>query len=72
VSGSVHDQWYKASSVTSGSTCSVTPSITLGSGGHIWWVQAWNQYGYGLWSSGMTFHVSGSVAGAEPLTWFLH
>jgi hypothetical protein len=57
-SGNVHDQWYEASSITSGAICSVTPGTMLGSGDHTWWVQTWNQYGYGPWSSGMNFLVS--------------
>lgn len=62
-SGSVHDQWYTASSVTSGSTCLVTPATTLNSGGHTWWIQTYNSYGYGPWSSGMSFTVSSSGGG---------
>ncbi len=56
-SGNVFKQWYSVSSICAGSTCSVTPSITLSGGDHIWWVQTWNSAGYGPWSSGMSFSV---------------
>jgi hypothetical protein len=57
-SGSVIDTWYQASNVTSGSTCSVTPSTTLNSEDHTWWIQTYNAYGYGPWSDSMDFTVS--------------
>ena len=68
-SGSVHDQWYTSDSVTSGSTCSVTPTTTLNSGGHTWWVQTYNSYGYGAWSSALQFSVASqpSVPGTATL-----
>jgi hypothetical protein len=62
-SGSVHDQWYTSLSVTSGSTCSVTPTTTLNLGGHTWWIQTYNSYGYGPWSSEKSFTVSSSGGG---------
>jgi len=58
-SGSVIATWYAASSVTSGSSCSVTPTTTLSTGDHTWWIQTYNSYGVGPWSSGMAFTVSG-------------
>jgi hypothetical protein len=57
-SGNVIQQWYKASDVTSGFTCSATPSTTLATGAHTWWIRTWNSSGYGPWSSGMSFTVS--------------
>jgi glucose/arabinose dehydrogenase len=36
-------------------TCSVTPSVSLMSGAHTFWVQASNASGNGPWSSGMSF-----------------
>jgi hypothetical protein len=64
-SGSVHDQWYQASSITSGTTCSVTPSNHLNSGDHTWWIRTWNSYGYGPWSAGMNFTVSSTGGGFD-------
>ncbi len=57
-SGNVIAQWYEASAVCGGGTCSVTPTTTLGGGSHTWWVQTWNTVGYGPWSSGMSFTTS--------------
>jgi hypothetical protein len=53
--GNMIKQWYEASSICSGGTCSVTPSRILGMGAHTWWVRAWNPAGYGPWSDGMSF-----------------
>ncbi len=38
-------------------TCSVTPSTVLAAGNAQWWIETWNSYGYGPWSSGMSFTV---------------
>lgn len=54
-SGNVIKQWYTASAICSGVTCSVTPTTTLGSGSHIWWIQTWNDLGYGPWSTSTNF-----------------
>lgn len=56
-SGNVFKQWYStAESSCNGSTCSVTPAgLTLSGGNYTWWVQTWNDAGYGPWSDGMTF-----------------
>jgi uncharacterized protein YjiK len=52
----VHSQWYESSAACSGGTCSVTPAgVTLTSGSYRWWIQTWNDTGYGLWSSAMNF-----------------
>lgn len=56
-SGNVIKEWYKASDVTTGSTCAVAPAVTLGVGAHMWWIQTWNPTSYGPWSSGMGFTV---------------
>jgi hypothetical protein len=57
----VIQQWYQSSAVCGASTCSVTPSVTLSGGNHQWWIQTWNDGGYGPWSSAMNFSV-GTVA----------
>jgi hypothetical protein len=69
-SSCVHAQWYQASEVTSGSTCSVTPERTLNTGEHTWWVQTWNANGYGPWSEGLEFIVgSVELSHGIPLTY---
>jgi hypothetical protein len=57
-SGTVINQWYDAAIICSGGICSITPSTTLASGAHTWWIQTWNPAGYGLWSSAANFTVS--------------
>jgi hypothetical protein len=55
-SGNVIKQWYTAAEANcDGSTCSVTPGVTLGSGEHKWWIQTWNDAGYGPWSEAVIF-----------------
>ena len=52
--------WYTAAQVgcSSGAgTCSITPSTALASGNARWWIQTWNEFGYGDWSDGMSFTV---------------
>jgi Zn-dependent metalloprotease len=54
----VHTKWYDSTAVCSGATCSITPAgISLGSGNYSWWIQTWNEGGYGPWSSRMDFSV---------------
>jgi uncharacterized repeat protein (TIGR03803 family) len=63
-------QWYTAAQAGCASgtgTCSVTPSVTLASGAAQWWIQTWNPSGYGPWSTGMSFTVSGNLPGAATL-----
>src|SRR5574341_1036945 len=55
--GNVIKQWYDASVICSGATCSVTPSIAVTPGSTTWWVQTYNAAGYGPWSSGLTFSI---------------
>jgi hypothetical protein len=55
-SGNVIKIWYTSAQANcNGSTCSVTPATTLGSGAHLWAVQTYNDAGYGPWSTGMSF-----------------
>jgi hypothetical protein len=52
----VHNKWYQSAAACSGATCSVTPAgVTLSIGQYRWWVQTWNDGGYGPWSSAMSF-----------------
>jgi clostripain len=46
----VYSGWYPAAGTCDAGTCSVMPPVTLGDGPHRWWVQTWNEYGYGPWS----------------------
>jgi hypothetical protein len=64
--------WYTAAQAgcPSGTgTCSVTPTTALATGSATWWIQTWNSFGYGPWSSGMPFNVSigGSPSPAATL-----
>jgi hypothetical protein len=54
-SGTIIQKWYEATSVCSGSICSVTPAEILGPGAHSFYVQTWNSTGYGPWSAAMNF-----------------
>jgi hypothetical protein len=59
-SGNIFQQWYTSAQANcNGSTCSVAGATPgLGGGSHTWWIQTWNDLGYGPWSSGMSFTVS--------------
>ncbi|MCP5198337.1 MAG: S8 family serine peptidase [Gammaproteobacteria bacterium] len=61
-SGVVIDHWYTATETncSSDTSCAVTPTTTLASGNHRWWVQAWGSGIYSAWSSSMSFTVSGA------------
>jgi hypothetical protein len=63
-SGIVIEQWYKADDVTSGSTCSATPSESLFSGKYTWRIQTWNcdDDGDGPWSEDMSFSICASTS----------
>jgi hypothetical protein len=53
-------QWYKADEANCGDgmgECSVIPATELSDGTCRWWIQTWNDYGYGPWSDAMTFTV---------------
>lgn len=57
-SGNIFKQWYEASAVCAGGSCSVTPAgLTLGNGNYRWWIQTWNEVGYGPWSAEQSFAV---------------
>jgi hypothetical protein len=71
-SGNVIQQWYQASVVCSGGTCSITPAVTLANGAHTWWIQTWNGAGYGPWSAGMTFTPGAAILTAPTGTISTH
>lgn len=52
----VHTNWYDAASACGSASCSVTPAgVTLNTGNYRWWIQTWNEGGYGPWSSATDF-----------------
>jgi hypothetical protein len=55
--GNVFQKWYTSAQANcNGTTCSVanaTPNLSGGS--YSWWIQTWNDAGYGPWSDGLNF-----------------
>lgn len=51
----VYTEWHDASLVCGGATCSFSPAVTLSTGNYRWWIQTWNNGGYGPWSSATNF-----------------
>ena len=54
-------KWYTAEDAgcPSGTgECTVTPATALQEGACRWWIQTWNESGYGPWSPGMSFTVA--------------
>jgi hypothetical protein len=59
--GNKIQKWYQAADVgcaTGVGNCSVTPTTVLAAGAASWWIQTYNDAGFGPWSSGMPFVVS--------------
>ena len=55
----IHSKWYVSVDVCTGGACSITPAgVTLTSGNYRWWIQTWNDAGYGPWTSAMNFIIS--------------
>jgi hypothetical protein len=57
INGNVINTWFRAADICDGSTCEAAPEVTLDDGPHTWWVQTWNDAGYGPWSDGLSFVV---------------
>jgi len=60
-------EWYSAAQARCASgtgTCFVASPAVLAVGDGQWWIQTWNDAGYGPWSSGLSFNVSPS--GVSP------
>ncbi len=60
-------KWYRASDAgceSGNSECKVIPNVSLANGDYKWWIRTWNSNGYGAWSSGMSFTITG--AGGPP------
>jgi len=53
----VFQQWYNASDVCSGATCSVTPNVTLPNNTYSWWIETGTPAQNGPWSAGWSFRV---------------
>ena len=68
-SGPVIKQWYTAEEAGCDSgtgICSITTTApTLMSGDCQWWIQTWNGFGYGPWSTAMDFTISLDIQSAE-------
>lgn len=62
----VVQNWFQASAICVGTTCSATPATALAAGNHTWWVRGRNESGEGTWSSGTSFIV-GEVPTAPVL-----
>lgn len=64
-SGNKVTKWYTATQAgcsTGTGTCSITPATTLALGSAKWWVQTWNNIGFGPWSSANNFTISNNNA----------
>ncbi len=58
--GKRFEKWYTANEVGCGEgtgTCQIEPTENLANGNYTWWVQTWNDVGYGPWSQAMPFDV---------------
>jgi hypothetical protein len=55
-SGPVVQRWYRAEEICGVSTCSAALPTSL-AGGHsfLWWIQTYNDFGYGPWSAPASF-----------------
>lgn len=61
-------KWYssqEAGCESGTSVCSITPNTPLASGNGTWWVQTWNDDGYGPWSEGSQFTVAEAFSKAS-------
>ncbi len=50
-------KWY-TDDICDESVCEVGSPKTLGDGDYTWWIQTWNEEGYGPWSNRMTFNLT--------------
>ena len=58
--GNPVNKWYTAADAGCGSgsgLCSITPNTELALGSCEWWIQTWNDDGYGDWSDSLSFAV---------------
>jgi subtilisin-like proprotein convertase family protein len=66
-SGDKFTRWVEASGSCVAGVCSFTQPSALNNGEHIWWVQTYNDAGYGPWSTGLEFWVGDLVPPATPV-----
>lgn len=67
-SGTVFTKWYTATEATYDLGCLInpSPSLTLDPGiTYTWWIQTWNDAGYGPWSDPMIFTVTSNAGFTE-------
>jgi cytochrome c peroxidase len=63
-SGNKVKKWYTQEQVgcSNGETsCSITPDVSLLNGAATWWIQTWNNTGYGAWSKASHFSIEDSI-----------
>ena len=56
-------RWFTAAQAgcpSGAGTCFVTPATALAGGSYQWWIQTWNDSGYGPWSDAMGFTIASS------------
>jgi len=54
-------RWFTAAQAgcpSGAGTCFVTPVTALANGSYRWWIQTWNDSGYGPWSDAMSFTIA--------------
>jgi len=62
-------KWYTAEQAKCAAgtgICSATPGIALPEGSAQWWIQTWNDAGYGPWSDGVMFTMTGGLVAYYP------
>jgi large repetitive protein len=58
-------QWYTAAAAgcpAGTGTCTIAQPVTLGPGRAVWWIQTWNDVGYGPWSAARPFTITPAAA----------
>ncbi|NDJ60950.1 MAG: hypothetical protein GYB67_07485 [Chloroflexi bacterium] len=60
----VHSDWYDQALVCSASDCTVSLNLNLTGGEYRWWVQTWNEFGFGPWSAEVNFTMEITPAAA--------
>lgn len=56
-------KWFTAAETgcpTGTGYCSVVSPLSLSAGAGRWWIQTWNENGYGPWSEGLSFTITGA------------
>jgi PKD repeat protein len=66
-SGTKSTRWVEAIRNCAAGTCAFTQPTPLNNGEHIWWVQTYNDAGYGPWSAGLAFWAGDFIPPATPV-----